>query len=159
MPENRKEIMRERKRRYRKRHRAVNLNYSFEKLRTIEKEASKHGMKLPKYLKTIIEKSLAHFGYIAPNPSQLQNIILDIRKVSNNINQLVRYCHIHNEVKQVDITYLQKQLIELENKIIQSIECPHEISVLLSELLSQHPEKLHFLITWLNDYKNSTDKD
>ena len=144
------EVLRERKLKYRKSHKLVGLNYSFEKLQEIKKAAAKRKMKAPQYMKAVIENSLTHTGYIVPDDVQLQKLVLSIRAISNNINQLVRYTHERRDVTQKDIEYLQKQLLSLEQSIIQALAHPPELIAFLSDYLLKNPEKKAGLIACIS---------
>lgn len=160
MPTDKSKIQKERlerQRRYRARHKTFSLSYTTEEAMTLKREAQKRKMKVPEYIKAIVEAQLNGNGYIAPTESKQEELIFLLRKIGNNINQHTRHVHQSRVVKYKDIEMLQDKLLDIERQVVHLLGQPPEITGLLNDYLNQNPERLHNLITWLNNYHDHQD--
>jgi hypothetical protein len=111
---------------YRKRMKEYTLIFSAEYAVKIEKYAMDKGMNVTEYFKALIGAQELETGYIVPKNSHLQDLILEIRRIGNNINQLVRYCNTNKVVSMNEISYLKQKLDELEKCIAVSLTKPQK---------------------------------
>ncbi len=156
--EKKREQRREAKRRYRARTRTFGLIYSIEEATQLEAEANRYGFKgVPQYLKASISSLRNSTSYVVPKDTSLRNLILSLRKAGGNINQVVRYAHERHDISPNDIAKLIGQLSEMEASIKEALTLPPNIIDVLNEHLNRYPEDRDKLMTWLNDYQNTTD--
>lgn len=119
----------EQKRAYRKTHQTINLSFLNEEARDIDKKAKELRMDIPKYLKALVKADL-HGKTTFLTPLQEKNIaevIIEIKRVGNNINQIIRNVHNSKEVRYDDIRALQQRLTELEKNVIDKLSPQMEI--------------------------------
>ncbi len=141
-----------RKQKYRKNHKTVSLSFSFDKAKALHEVATRHGKTPPQFLKCLLDASLHGTGYVLPNDNKLQELLLALRHIGNNINQLTRHVHEKGVITHSDIKYLQQRLMQLEKHVTIALERPPSISDILTEHLDEHPETLQSLRAWINQY-------
>ena len=140
---------REQKRRYRATHRTYRLNFTLKAARELERLASEKGMDVPQYIKALISSGGTQTGYILPRDSKLNDLLLALRRVGNNINQLTRYCHSNHEVTYTDIRNLKSHLGQIEDVVTKALQYPPEITEILKEHLDQNPQSASALMDFI----------
>lgn len=143
---------RDRKAKYRKSHKTFSLSFSLEKAKALNEEAKKYDKTPPELIKSLVDACLHGTGYIVPKESTLRELLLALRRIGNNINQLTRHVHSEGVITHNDIERLQTQLKELEGKLLSALTLPPTIHELLVEYLLDYPEQLQSLIQWLNQH-------
>jgi hypothetical protein len=118
----------EQKQAYRKAHRTINLSFLNEEANEIDKKANDNGMNIPKYLKALVKADLKGKAiFLSPQQEKkIADVIIEIKRVGNNINQIIRNVHTSKEVRYDDIKALQKRLTELEMNVIDMLSNPRE---------------------------------
>jgi hypothetical protein len=118
----------EQKRAYRKTHQTVNLSFLNDEASEIDKKANDNGMDIPKYLKALVKADLnGKATFLSPQQEKkIADVIIEIKRVGNNINQLIRNVHTSKEVRYEDIRALQQRLTELEKNVIDMLSNPRE---------------------------------
>lgn len=144
---------RERKREYRSRHKTYRLSYTIETSLELNRQAGKYGKSVPQFIKAVVKAHIEGNGYVPLSENKVQDLVFQLRKVGNNLNQVVRHVNAKREVRLEDIEQMQNQLNEIENQVVKALTQPQEISEVLEEYLEQNPEKLQSLINWLNQYQ------
>lgn len=110
----------EQKRAYRKTHQTINLSFLNEEASEIGEKAKKIGIDIPKYLKALVKADMKGKGTLL-SPLQerkIAEVIVEIKRVGNNINQIIRNVHTSKEVRYDDIRALQQRLSELEKNVV-----------------------------------------
>ncbi|MCG3167177.1 MAG: hypothetical protein POELPBGB_02961 [Bacteroidia bacterium] len=157
--EHKKALFRDRKKRYRSRHKSVTLSFSMDFAKRLQKEADQYDKTFPDFIKSLVAAHMEGTGYILPKDSNLQTLLLALRRIGNNVNQLTRYVHTEGLLKERDITTMQQHLLEVEREIKIALAQPPSITNMLSEYLSKYPEKVSSLKNWLNDYQSDSGKE
>ncbi|MGB0524628.1 MAG: plasmid mobilization relaxosome protein MobC [Flammeovirgaceae bacterium] len=126
---------------YKKEVKRTSVTLSKEEHKQIESAAKRHQIKVATFIKAC---TLAYLEgqYILPEDTKVQALELGIRKIGNNINQIVRKLHGHKYVNADDIEGMQHKLHELEALISNSLRRPERISTLLEQHIKQNPEML-----------------
>lgn len=118
----------EQKRAYRKTHQTINLSFLNEEANEIYKKAQESGLDIPKYLKALVKANIKGMAtYLSPQQEKnIAEVVIEIKRVGNNINQLIRNVHTSKEVRYDDIRLLQQRLTELEKNVIDMLSNPRE---------------------------------
>lgn len=116
------------------------------------KAAKKHKMKLAPFIKKAALSQVEE-KYLLPSDSMVQELELAIRRIGNNVNQLVRYAHQNNYLPKETITEIQNQLNKLEEKISMAFREPPSIHHLVEFAVKKHPELVEQLEALLSKYK------
>lgn len=118
-----RDIWRERKRIYRAKHFECMIRYSIKDGDALKLKANAKNMSVQEYIKNAVAV-YDDDKYIVPKNPLIQQLILQIRKVGNNINQIVRYIHTNKRVTQSDIENLQKSLKKIEADVKDTLHNP-----------------------------------
>ena len=112
--EDKREIWRLRKQKYRASRYECLLVFTLNEEKELREKAEKKKLSLKDYIKVAIS-TYDDGRFIVPGDKKIQELILQIRKIGNNVNQLVRYINTNKKLDITDIQKLQKHLAE--NKI------------------------------------------
>ena len=146
----------ERKREYRKHNRSYTVSFPNSEAQRIAKHVASKGYRVPEYVKLLLRIDMGEgVNYVVPNDGRLQEMALHFRRIGVNINQTTHWINRNREVTKNDIQLLQKQVMELETIVLDSIRKPEDITTVLSEHLAVHPTDRTHLIQWL-EYDNQT---
>jgi len=140
-----------RKRDFRARNRTYTFSISKDEAEQLEKHAGKKGFPVPEYIKALLEADMNGIGYVVPNDGRLQAVALLLRRIGVNINQTVHWINANREVSISDLHTLQRQLMELETKVLDTIKRPDDIISVVREHLNDHPNDRTHLMRWLHD--------
>ncbi|MGE0637683.1 MAG: plasmid mobilization relaxosome protein MobC [Bacteroidia bacterium] len=151
-----KELFRNRKKQYRSRHRSVTLSFPMDVAKNVEAKATNHGKTLPDFIKSLIAANLEGTGYVLPKDNNIQTLIIELRRIGTNVNQLVRHINSVRDISQTDITQMQKHLLEVEQQVKAALMKPQSFQDFISDYLKKHPEHLQALIDFLNDYQSNS---
>ena len=80
-----------------------------------------------------------HRVYVLPDAEAVRQLQLAIRRMGDNINQLVRHAH-RAGVKPVDIDEVRRHLAALEDEIIYALQTPPELLDVVDRALQERPE-------------------
>lgn len=126
-----KKKRREHKRAYRARHRTYSLSYHKDEAAVLEELASQTGQSVPEYIRAVVKAAGKGTSYVVPDGDRVQTLLLALRRIGNNINQLVRYCHGNRVVTYADLTRLQEHLSEVESVVHQTMTQPPKLTTLV----------------------------
>jgi ABC-type antimicrobial peptide transport system permease subunit len=121
--EDKREIWRLRKQKYRASRYECLLVFTLNEEKELREKAEKKKLSLKDYIKVAIS-TYDDGRFIVPGDKKIQELILQIRKIGNNVNQLVRYINTNKKLDITDIQKLQKHLAEIEEKIKDLLENP-----------------------------------
>lgn len=144
---------REQKQSYRNRHKTVCISFTQERGKELEEMATLHKLPLADYIKALVEAHVKGNGYVVPDNGSIERLSFLLRNVATNINQLVRYAHLEQGVNFNDIQKLQQQLAIMESHIKNSLALPPNIETVVTEYLSQNPDKREQLLQFLTAFK------
>ena len=113
-------LWREQKQAYRKTRKEYTLVFSSEYAVQLEEFAKEKSMQVPEFIKSLLKAYQNDTEYIFPKENELKTLILEMRKIGNNINQIARYINTNKVISINDFKMLQDRLSELE-KIITAV--------------------------------------
>lgn len=105
-------------RNYRANNKRLEVYFSKPEYEKIKQEAEEYELRIPEFIRQVIR---VHFGEtkLIQNPAQVQQIIVELKRVGNNINQLSRYANTQKSFEEWSI--LRTRLTELETSVITSL--------------------------------------
>lgn len=142
---------------YQKEFRRINIRkdiyftpIEFSKLSSASK---KFNMPLPRLCK---ELTLAYLNnqFLLPDDTQIRQLEIYLRGVTNNINQLVRYIHQQKRLSENDLSILRTQINEMEERISLALRQPLNIQEYLENQIPQKPEILSILKKIIENHKH-----
>lgn len=119
-----RKLWREQKQAYRKNRKEYILILTPEQALKLEALSVEKQMSVQEYIKELIIATETSNGYIVPKDSQLKNLVLEIRKIGSNVNQITKYINTAKNVSVYDILRLKERLTQLEHLIISSLSTP-----------------------------------
>ncbi len=119
-----RKVWRELKREYRKNRKEYTLVFSSEYAFQLESLAKEKGMLVPEFIRSLLKAYQNDTGYILPKENELKTLILEMRKVGNNINQIARYINTNKAISINEFQTLQDRLSDLEKLIVTSLTYP-----------------------------------
>lgn len=122
--EDKRKIWREQKQAYRKNRKEYILILSPEQALIVEAMAKEKQMSVQEFIKELLKTTESSNGYVVPNDSQLKNLVLEIRKIGSNVNQITKYINTAKNVSVHDIQRLKERLTQLEYLIIRALTTP-----------------------------------
>lgn len=117
-------LWREQKRVYRKSRKEYTLIMSLDEAKRFEGFANEKNMQLLEFIKSLLKAYQNNTEYILPKENMLKELILEMRKIGNNINQMARIINTNKTVGVYEIQHLQDRLSELEKVIVTSLINP-----------------------------------
>ena len=125
-------------RRYRKRRRRVDVLFEPDEYEQIKRAATRHSMKVGPFIRACVAGYL-HRVYVLPDAEAVRQLQLAIRKIGDNVNQLVRHAH-RAGLEPVDIDAMNRHLATLEDEIIYALQTPPELLEVIDRALQERPE-------------------
>lgn len=119
-----RKLWREQKQAYRKNRKEYILTLTPEQSLKVEELAKEKQMSVQEFIKELLKTTESSNGYVVPNDSQLKNLVLEIRKIGSNVNQITKYINTAKNVSVYDIQRLKERLTKLELLIISSLSTP-----------------------------------
>lgn len=119
-----RKVWRELKQAYRKNRKEYTLVFSTEYAVQLEILAKEKGMPVPEFIRSLLKAYQNDTGYILPKENELKALILEMRKIGNNINQIARYINTNKTISIHDFKTLQDRLTDLEKLIVSSLTYP-----------------------------------
>lgn len=107
----------------------------------LKKAAQKHNMKLNDFMKQAIFGYLNQV-YVVPNEEQVQQTIIQLRKVGTNINQIARHINSHQAIEREQIDLLCTLLQQMETSIESHLCTPDRLEEKLKKTLEKEPSYL-----------------
>lgn len=129
---------------YRDSHVRKEIIFTKEEFLRICKAAEKHGIKPAPFLRNA---SLCYMDehFILPDEKRVQKLELDLRRIGNNINQLVKYTHQHKWFSKRDLRLLQKHMQDLEDQLSHTFRQPLSLRKYLENHLLKNPKLFQML--------------
>jgi hypothetical protein len=144
---------REFKRKYRERHRTYSVSFRKDDADELETKAAELNLDVPEFIKSLISTSRGNAGYIVPAESRIQELLLALRRIGNNINQLVRYCHSTRAMGHSEVERLTEYLAEIESVVKEALTKPPRIETLVDQEVQKHPWLKQVLLTILESHR------
>jgi hypothetical protein len=130
--EDQRKKWREQKQAYRKSRREYILICSNDEAQILEKYANEKQMSVTEFIKSYLKKYKTDNEYVLPNDDVLKNLIIEIRRIGNNLNQVARYVNANKTISENDFQIIENRLSELEKIIVNALtnpsECDHQIN-------------------------------
>lgn len=118
----------------------------------LKKAAQQHNMKLNDFMKQAIFGYLNQV-YVIPNEEQVQETIIQLRKIGTNINQIARHINSYQAVEQEQINLLYTLLQGMERSIESNLCKPDSLEVQLKKALESAPQYLHKIEQILKEHQ------
>ena len=119
-----RQLWREQKQAYRKNRKEYILILTPEQSLKVEELAIEKQMSVQEYLKALLKANSEGNGYVVPKDNELKYLVLEIRKIGSNVNQIVRHINTVKAISVHDIQRLKERLLELEHLILNSLTNP-----------------------------------
>lgn len=112
-----RQLWRAQKQAYRKNRKEYTLILPLDGAKLLEDFSSEKRMNPTEFIKALLGTYQNDTHYILPNETILKDLILEIRKIGNNINQIARFININKAISIYEFRKLQDCLAELESRI------------------------------------------
>jgi hypothetical protein len=122
--EKQKALWREQKRIYRQKRKEYSLILTMHEAIELKKFADQKKMKVPAFLKSLIKAYSKKTEYILPDDNTLQNLILEMRKIGTNINQMAKYVNTNKTISKSEMDGFRIKLDDLEHLIVSKLTQP-----------------------------------
>jgi len=122
--EKQKALWREQKRIYRQKRKEYSLILTNHEAAELKKFAQQKKMKVPAFLKSLIKAYSKKTEYILPDDNTLQNLILEMRKIGTNINQMAKYVNTNKTISKSEMDGFRVKLDDLEHLIVSKLTQP-----------------------------------
>ena len=121
-------------------------------LELLTKQAENHGLKLGTFIR---KSALAYLKteYLLPENNRIKELEIGIRRIGNQINQLLRHVHQFGFTPD-NQKELREKINQLEDKVSYALRQPLPLNEFLRQLLKRKPEYIHELKQVLNDSHN-----
>jgi hypothetical protein len=119
-----RKLWREQKQAYRKNRKEYTIIFSLDEAKQVEGYAREKQMSVIEFIKAYIKKYKNDGAYILPKDEVLKNLIIEIRRVGNNINQIARYINTNKHINENDLKILEDRLSKLEKIIVGALTNP-----------------------------------
>ena len=122
----RRKYLREYMRKRRVHQKRLELVYSLDEYRRLEREAQRHGRKVTSFIKACVEAYLKK-TYVVPDEEKVQELRLALRRIGTNLNQIARKAH-RSGLGSQDIEQALALVYELEDQVGEAFRNPKEVS-------------------------------
>ncbi|MEM6269142.1 MAG: hypothetical protein AAF998_06865 [Bacteroidota bacterium] len=123
---------------FRKLHKRLEIVLKLAEWKWLAKKALRYGMKPGPFLKAAGWSYLKR-KYLLPDKKRLHDLELNLRRIGNNINQLVRRAHQDQQVELGMLNQMQVQLNDLENWVRHAFTSPQLlIDIVIREMRRSH---------------------
>lgn len=119
-----RQLWREQKQAYRKNRKEYILILTHEESLKAEELAKEKRMSVQEYLKALLKANSEGNGYVVPKENEINLLILEIRKIGSNVNQIVKHINTVKAISIYDIQRLKERLTQLEHLVINSLTNP-----------------------------------
>lgn len=137
--EHKEAYMREYRLQYKRQKKRINITVSNDEYDRILKMAGQNNKKVSRFVKDSIIQEVDKV-YLLPEDEKLENLILQIRSIGNNINQLTRHIHRSNYISKDNIKELQHSIKQIEYSVLQKFSNPDDLLSLVVESSKTNPE-------------------
>ena len=148
----RKQQNKERLQKFRSNNSRQEISLNATDLEILTKHAENHGLKLGTFIR---KSALAYLKteYLLPENNRVKDLELGIRRIGNQINQLLRHVHQFGFTPD-NQKELREKINQLEDKVSYAMRQPLPLKEFLRQLLKRKPEYIHDLKQALNDSHN-----
>ncbi len=129
---NRKAYLKQKHIEYRQKWKRIVLRFSKAEFLEISDLADKYKMKRAPFLKICIFAYLNQ-SFVLPDSEQSLMIEMALNRISNRINELVRYVHKQDSVSLQDLENIKTQLYHIEVTVCQALRTPPNLKTWLEE--------------------------
>lgn len=148
----RKKYMDKYRKEYKHRTKRVNITLTNNEHFAVEVAAGDQGKRVSAYVKdAVIEK--ATNVYLLPEDSVAEDLLLQIRSIGNNINQLTRHIHRSGAISMEHMAQLQGQLKRIEDMVVEKFTQPTNILEALQDGITSTPGFFAKLNQFMEEYK------
>lgn len=123
---------------YKAKHKRVNITLTNEEYERVGQASSESGQKVTSFVKSTLLKEVDKV-YLLPEDEKVERLILQIRSIGNNINQLTRHIHRSGFISRDDINQLRVALKQVENRVEGEFAQPHDLLGLIEKELASNP--------------------
>ncbi len=137
----RREYIQDYQKRYRAQNKRVTFFLSKEQYASLEPVAKSQGMKVGAYVR---EAAFAYLNqvFLLPDDDQVHQLEIGIRRIGNNINQVVHRFH-QGELEGTEVVReIQQKVNQLEEGVSAIFREPESLAVVLQRECKKHPELL-----------------
>lgn len=154
----RREYLKNYQNQYRQKNKRVTFSLSKSVHQELEEKASQQGLKVGAYVK---QCALAYLNqvFLLPDDSQVQDLELSIRKIGNNINQVVHQFHKRKLPIPDTLQLIQTHLQHLEEDITAAFREPQSLLEVLQEALEKEPQLISKLKSIIETIEKSNRND
>ena len=122
----RRQYMREYMKKRRAGKKRVELTYSLDEYRRLERHARFHGHKVAPFIKACAEAYLEK-SYVVPDEEKVQELRLALQRIGTNINQIARKAN-RSGLGSQDIEQALNLVYELQDQVGEALRNPREVS-------------------------------
>ena len=151
---NRTEYYRQQKKAYREKHRTVSVSFTKTVAQEIERDAERHHLSLPKYVKACVN-AYRNQTFIIPDLSQVKAIELQLRGIGNNINQIARRVNDGRTLPRDGVEQVRQQLKHLEAQFDRIIRTPWNLETYLTLRIKDDPTIVTVLLKIVIQHLNA----
>lgn len=106
--------------------------------RQLKKALKKYDLKLNDGIKQFVFAYLNQI-YVVPNSEIIEHLIIQIRKIGTNINQIAHHTNTFNTTTQEQLDMIYKLLYTIEEIVVESLSNPPHIETLLQNHIKTFP--------------------
>lgn len=121
----RRRYLREYMRKRRAEQKRVEVVYSLDEYRRLEREARAHGQKVAPFIKACAEAYLEK-SYVVPDEERVHELRLALRRIGTNVNQIARKAN-RSGLGSHDIEQALALIYELEDRVGEALRNPTEV--------------------------------
>lgn len=114
--------------------------------------AQKHQMKLNYFIKSALLGYLNQV-YVVPNEEQVLQVIIQLRKIGTNINQIARHVNSHQGTEQGQLGAIYSLLEEIEKSIKVNLLTPKILESSLERVFIERPKYIDTVSEIVEKYK------
>lgn len=122
----------------------------------LQKVAETYNLKMNDFIKETLFAYLNNV-YVVPNQTQVQELILQIRKIGTNINQIARHINSHQKVEEGQLELIYSLLQQIESSIHRHLCEPDLLEKKLEEILREKPDCIERLQTIINKQRTKSE--
>jgi hypothetical protein len=119
-----RQVWREQKQAYRKNRKEYILILTPEQSLKVEELANEKQMSVQEYIRELLKVTTQGKGYVVPKDSEIKYLILEVRRIGSNINQIVKHINTVKAISIYDIQRIKERLTQLEQLILNSLNNP-----------------------------------
>lgn len=130
--------------------------FSQKEFEKIEQYAKEYGMPVATFIKACLFAYMDS-TFVSPDKEKLDVITHLLSAIRNRVAEGIQYIHLSNTVTYKDFQTLQRQITQVEDFVIQTLENPPRLSEWLKKQIEQDPDFLGQLLQCITDHINLSD--